>query len=506
MNKKYMLIIMDGLGMPKDIKRSAVLDENTKNLRSFAKTYASGTLFASEEYVGLPSGQAGTSEVGHATIGSGRVTYQPLVKINNDIRNGNFYKNKTLLDALIYAKQNGKKVHLVGLASDGGIHSHISHLMALMEMCHENDISPYIHFISDGRDTPPKSVTKYLDEVQEKIDILHCGKLSTLIGRFYAMDRDKNFDRNKLAYDMWTKSIGKMYDSYTKAVIDAYNSGESDEFLTPIVLDGGEGRIEEGDVVISYNFRTDRERQLAYIMSQKNDLDFTTDLKLYFVTMTVYDESFTGIHVVYDNQKNDNILSEVLSKQGVRQLKVAETEKFAHLTFFFNSGKLDAYDGEERVIVNSPKMASYASCPEMKADEIVCEVLKRMKDYDFIAINFANSDMVGHSGDIKSSKIAVKKVDESVSKLVNAMLEIGGEGIITADHGNSDIMLYEDGTKCTSHTTNKVPCIIFGERFRGTILREGGTLADIAPTILNMMGIDVPEQMTGKSLIEKGDK
>lgn len=502
MNKKYMLIIMDGLGMPRDIRRSAVTDMTTPNLHILSREYPSTALFASEEKVGLPSGQAGTSEVGHMTIGAGRVIYQPLVKINKEIESGDFFENKTLIDALSYAKENGKKVHLLGLVSDGGIHSHIEHLLALIKMCSSMHVSPYIHFISDGRDTPPKSVIKYLDVVSGAIKDNNCGTLSTLIGRFYALDRDKNYDRNKLAYKLWTSSEGREYSDYHTAVDEAYARRESDEFITPVVLDNGNGRIERGDVVISFNFRTDRERQTIFVLSQENDLDYTEDLGLYVVTMTEYSDSFDNVHVAYRADGLDNILTEVLSRGKFRQLKVAETEKFAHLTTFFNAGRLEAYDGEDRIIVHSPKMASYASCPYMKAEEITTTVLDKMADYDFIAVNFANSDMVGHSGDFEASKRAVEKVDECVYRLVKAMIDIGGEGIVTADHGNSDIMVYEDGTPCTSHTTNLVPCIVFGERYRDVKLREGGALCDIAPTLLDMMGKPIPPDMTGKSLLK----
>ena len=498
--KKTALIIMDGFGIPQDLTRSAVLEENTQNLRRYIKEFPHTEIRASEEYVGLPKGQAGTSEVGHMTIGSGRVSYQPLVKINMEIESGKFFENKELNDAISYAQNNHKKVHLIGLPSDGGIHSHINHLFALLKLCKSREFyDVYIHFIGDGRDTNPKSIVKYLDEVQKATTDIGVGKIVSIIGRFYALDRDKNWDRNKLAYKLWVHGEGEKFDDYHKAIENAYNLGQTDEFVKPISLQG-EGLIKQGDVVISYNFRADRERQLAYVMAEDNDLDFVENLNLYFVTMTEYDENFKKVHVVYKNEEMKNILSEVLSDNGVCQVKIAETEKYAHLTFFFNAGKQDTYKGEDRILISSEKMASYAPFPQMSASKIADKAIEVMDKYDFIAINFANCDMVGHSGDKEATKKAVKVVDECVARVVDSLLSRGGQGIITADHGNADIMTYKDGTANTSHTTALVPLIVFGTEAK--TLRSGGTLADIAPTILNMMGITVPSDMTGQNLIE----
>jgi 2,3-bisphosphoglycerate-independent phosphoglycerate mutase len=505
-NKPTVLIVMDGFGIPKDVRRSGITAENTQNIQNLCARFPNTKIRASEEYVGLPKGQAGTSEVGHMTIGSGRVTYQPLVRINKEIETGDFYKNKEFLKAIDYAKKNGKKIHLIGIPSDGGIHSHINHLFALLKLCKEQNFEQvFVHFIGDGRDTSPKSAKKYIRMVEKKEKELGIGKIATVVGRFYALDRDKNWDRNKFAYELWTDGKGKQFDNITKAIDNAYEMGETDEFLTPICLmQNGKpvAKIEKGDVVFSYNFRADRERQLAYILAEKNDLDFVKPLNLYVVTMTEYDEHFSCVHVAYKTEVHKNILSEVLSKNGIKQAKIAETEKYAHLTFFFNSGKQDAYECEDRFLIESKKMASYAKCPEMGAERIADKAVEILDKYDFVAINFANCDMVGHSGDKMATRIAVEVVDKCVKRVVDKVLSLGGCGIVTADHGNADIMEELDGTPNTSHTTSIVPLILFGEDYVGEKLRKDGSLADIAPTILKMMNVAIPKDMTGRVLFE----
>ncbi len=505
MDKKLTaLIIMDGFGIPKDFERSGITPDNTKNLQELKNKFSYTTIKASEEYVGLPAGQAGTSEVGHATIGSGRVTYQPLVKINMEIKSGDFFKNEVLCDAIDYAKQNKKKLHLIGLPSDGGIHGHINHLFALLDLCKQKNFEDvYIHFIGDGRDTPPKSAKKYLKQIFDYINKIGVGKVVSCVGRFYALDRDKNFDRNKIAYNAWVLGEGEKTNNFESAIDKQYADGVTDEFLKPIVLqqDGQPvGLIESEDCVISYNFRADRERQLAYVMVEDNDLDFVKDLNLYFVTMTEYDEHFKKVKIVYKTEKPTNILSQVLSKNGLKQVKIAETEKYAHLTFFFNSGKQDTYDLEDRILINSEKMASYANFPEMSAEKIMQKALECMDKYGFIAINFANTDMVGHSGVKGAARIATSVVDKCVKTVVDEVLKRGGQGIVTADHGNADIMEEVDGTPNTAHTTAEVPLILFDSSCPKRDLRTDGTLADIAPTLLKMMKIEVPKEMTGKSL------
>ena len=498
------LIIMDGFGIPTDFERSGITKDNTKNLQELKEKYSYSTLRASEEYVGLPNGQPGTSEVGHQTIGSGRVTYQPLVKINKDIESGEFFNNKVLNDAIDGAKKDNKNLHLIGMVSDGGIHSHINHLFALLDLCKKKNFdNVYIHFISDGRDTPPKSVKTYLKQVEDYITKNKVGKLATIIGRFYALDRDQNWDRNKIAYNAWVLGEGVQSNEPYTAIDNAYNDGQTDEFIKPIVITKNnkpEVTIEKGDYVISYNFRADRERQLAYVMVEDNPLEFVKKLNLNFVTMTEYDENFKKVKIAYSPDVSSNLLSEVLSNNGIKQVKVAETEKYAHLTFFFNSGKQDTYNGEDRILISSEKMASYASKPEMSADKITDQVLTVIDKYDFIAINFANCDMVGHSGVKSAARIATKVVDECVKKVVDAVISRGGQGIITADHGNADIMEYPDGSPHTSHTTAIVPFILFDSEEPKKNLRKEGTLADIAPTILKMLDIEIPSVMTGKPM------
>jgi len=507
MNKKLTaLIIMDGFGLPEDLERSGIIKENTEKLRKLRDEFSFSKLRASEEYVGLPKGQAGTSEVGHMTIGSGRVTYQPLVRINRDIESGDFFKNEVLNNIVDKAKKENKNLHLIGMPSDGGIHSHINHLFALLDLCKmKNFENVFIHFIGDGRDTPPKSAKKYIKLVQDYIEVCGVGQIATVVGRFYALDRDKNWDRNKVAYDAWVDGIGKHAENILKAVDEEYDEGQTDEFLKPIILTKNQepiAKICEGDCVISYNFRADRERQLAYVMVEDNDLDFVKKLNLTFVTMTEYDEHFKKSVVAYKNDVNANILSEILSSNGIRQVKIAETEKYAHLTFFFNSGKQDTFEKEDRILINSEKMASYANKPEMSAEKITEQALKVIDEgkYDFIAINFANCDMVGHSGVKSAARIATKVVDDCVNRVVRAILQKGGQGIITADHGNADQMEYSDGTPHTAHTTAIVPFILFDKESPKKELREEGTLADIAPTLLKMLEIQIPSDMTGKPM------
>lgn len=503
--KKTALIILDGYGIPKDYKKSGIIEENTINFRNYENLFPHTTIRASEEYVGLPKGQAGTSEVGHMTIGSGRVSYQPLVRINKAIEDKSFFKNKELVDSINYAKKNNKAIHLIGLPSDGGIHSHISHLFALLDMCKMyNFENVFVHFIGDGRDTNPKSIKVYLSQVEDYIKKVDCGQIASIVGRFYAFDRDKNWTRNQLAYELWVDGKGDKFKDYNRAIDYAYAKGETDEFIKPICLVNDDnkpiGLINKGDVVISYNFRADRERQLAYIMAEDNDLDFVQDLNLYFVTMTEYDEHFKNVHVAFKPQAMEQILSEVLSNNGIKQVKIAETEKYAHLTFFFNSGKQDTFKAEDRILINSQKMASYATFPQMSAKEIADKAIEVADKYDFIAINFANCDMVGHSGDKEATRKAVKVVDDNLKRVVDKILSLGGQGIVTADHGNADIMEYDDGTPNTSHTTSLVPLFVFGLN-KNVKLREDGSLADVAPTLLQMMGIDKPKEMTGESLI-----
>lgn len=499
------LIIMDGFGRPLDAGRSAVLEKNTKFLQSLKQNYPNGLLNASEESVGLPMGQTGTSDVGHLTIGTGRVTYQPLVRINKDIQSGKFFTNPAILKAIDNAK-NGKALHLLGIPSDGGVHSHIDHLLALLDLCKEHKLKKvYIHFFADGRDVPPKSVQKYIDIVQQKIQETNVGEIVNVVGRLYALDRDKNWDRVEIAYKMMTEGEGKKTTNLKQAIEEAYKDGQTDEFLLPIIKTDDKGNaktIKSGDSVIIYNYRADRERQLAYALSDENNLPFTKKLGLTLCCMTEYDESLKSVFVAYPPVQQTNMLSQVLSDRGYKQLKIAETEKYAYITFAFNGGLNDPFKNEDRSLVSSEKLKMYNSKPEMGAREIAKRAVDAIKDkkYDCVIINFANCDMVGHSGDKKATEIAVGVVDECVEKVTKATLDVGGELIITADHGNADIMLYPDGSPHTSHTINLVPVFIVGSQFYGKQFDISGSLADIAPTFLKLLGENVPSEMTGEPL------
>ncbi len=500
------LIIMDGFAKPMDAKRSAINKKNTKYLQYLSKHYPNGLLNASEESVGLPMGQTGTSDVGHLTIGTGRTIYQPLVRINKDILSGGFFSNPALLKAIENAKTNNKALHLLGIPTDGGVHSHIDHLLKLLELASLHKLKKvYIHYFTDGRDTPPKSAIKYYDIIQNKIDECKTGEIVSVVGRFYALDRDNNWDRVQKAYDMLTAGVGEKSEDLKSAINNAYNNNLTDEFITPIVkTKNGKviGTINCGDSVIIYNYRADRERQLALSLSDYNKLSFTKKLNLTLVCMTEYDKDLKGVIVAYPTIKHKNILSEVLSKRGYTQLKVAETEKFAYVTFAFNAGRNDAYPNEERHLVSSEKLKLYSAKPQMSAKEIADVTVEALisKKYDSIIINFANCDMVGHSGDKIAAEVAVKVVDECVKKVVEAALKVSGEVILTADHGNSDIMEYEDGTPHTSHTINKVPVFLIGKRFKGKKLKLSGSLADVAPTYLKLFGENIPKEMTGTPL------
>lgn len=512
-NKLVCLVIMDGFGVPTDENRSGITRDNTTNLQKLAEIYPNTTIRASEEYVGLPDGQMGTSEVGHLTMGVGRVVYQPIVEINKSIDDGSFYKNETLVGAFKYALENDKAVHLLGIPTDGGIHSHINHLFAIMKLANELGLKKvYNHYFTDGRDTPVKSALEYLNMIENQAKICGCGSVVSVMGRFYALDRDKNYDRMEKAYHAMVNGLGLVSNSAKEAILKAYERGETDEFITPTIIqqkDCGIVKIESGDVVISYNFRTDREKQLAQLFDNNFDLNYINkSLKVKFITMTEYDENFTHAEVVFKPVKNREILSEILSLKGYNQIKIAETEKFAHVTFFFNNGKTDEYNNEQRILINSVKMQSYKDKPEMSAREVADATIDAINSnkYNFIVTNFANPDMVGHSGDKEATRKAIKIVDEEVMRVVNAVLQNNGMMILTADHGNADIMEYEDGSPCSSHTTAVVPIWLIGKDANKYQLSEGGTLADIAPTILQLFNEPKPDSMTGKVLLKEKNK
>ena len=502
------LIIMDGFGKPENPEVSAIRKDNTKYLQSLAQKYPNILLNASEESVGLPEGQTGTSDVGHLTIGTGRVKYQPLVEINRAIKSGEFFQNKELLWAIENAKKEGRALHLMGIPTDGGVHGHIEHLKVLIKMCAENGLKDnvFIHYFTDGRDTPVKSAKKYLKQIEDTISQYGCGKIATIIGRVYALDRDKNWDRVELAYNAMVFADGIKETNCEEAINNAYSRGETDEFIMPIVItdEAGEpvGKVKKFDSVISYNYRADREKQLAKAFDDGNDLDFgTKDLKLSYVCMTNYDESLDFCKVAFPPKKMQNILSEVLSARGYKQLKVAETEKYPYVTFAFNDGRLDEYENEDRILINSVKMKSYAARPEMSAYEVAAATVDGInkKEYDVVIVNFANCDMVGHSGDMDAARKAVAVVDECVKIVVEAVLAQDGIVLLTADHGNADCMILEDGTPCSSHTKALVPFYLI-DNLNTYKLKETGTLADVAPTLLKLLGEEIPSEMTGVPL------
>lgn len=501
------LVIMDGFGEPKDFSRSGIVKDNTKFLQTLRDKYPSALLDASGEAIGLPKGQSGTSEVGHKVIGSGRKIVQPITKIDNEIANGKFFENQVLLDAMNYAKENNKALHLLGIATDGGIHSHINHLFALLDMAKKENVEKvYLHLFTDGRDVPPKSAISYLHQVEEYMSN-SCGKIATLVGRYYALDRDDNWDRIEVAYNAMLKSEGDLSEDIEKSIEKQYNEGVTDEFLKPIIVaENGQpvAKIEKGDSVIIYNFRADRERRLAEVLSSHSKIEYAEKLDLHLVCMCEYQENMQGVSIAYPPEVYENILSEVLSNRGYKQFKCAETEKYMYITYVFNANKETPYSEEKRTLIASPKMPTYVSKPEMSAREVTEKSLKFLQEneVDVFIINLANPDMVGHSGDIEATKQAIAVVDECVEKLVNYTLGVNGRVIITADHGNADIMKYEDGSPHTAHTSAQVPFIVVDDNLIGREIKTGGTIADVAPTLLTLLGEEIPEEMTGENLLK----
>lgn len=506
MNKKVILIILDGWGIATNPKVSAIDQANTKFIDSLYTQYPHSKLEASGLAVGLPEGQMGNSEVGHMNIGAGRIVYQELVRINNAVEQKELNKDKTLLDALSYAKNKNKKVHFIGLVSDGGVHSHINHLKGLCSIAKENNLDKvYIHAFTDGRDTDPKSGLGFLNELQKHLN-QSGGEIASVVGRYYSMDRDKRWERVKLAYDLMVKGEGKKVSDVIKAVEDSYAEGVTDEFIKPIVKVDAAGKpvalIEEGDVVICFNFRTDRGREITMALTQQ---DFPEQgmkkLDLYYITLTNYDETFKNVKVIFEKDNLNNTLGEILAKAGKKQIRIAETEKYPHVTFFFSGGREEPFDGESRLLCPSPKVATYDLKPEMSAydirDKIIPELKK--KDADFICLNFANPDMVGHTGDFKAAMKACEVVNECTEAVVGEALANGYTCIIIADHGNADMMINEDGSPNTAHTTNLVPCILVDKDYKKAI--KNGKLGDLAPTILKLIGVDQPKDMTGVSLL-----
>jgi len=506
------LIIMDGFGINPAHEGNAIYQQGTPKLDALMAKYPTTQIGASGMDVGLPDGQMGNSEVGHLNIGAGRIVYQELTRITKDIQDGVFFQKKPLVKAMDTAKETGKAVHLLGLLSDGGVHSHNTHLYALLEMCKQRGVKDvYVHCFLDGRDVPPSSGIDYVKELQAKCDEIGVGKIATVMGRYWAMDRDNLWDRVQKAYDAMVLGQGQATaETGAQAVEQSYAKEETDEFVKPtVVMENGKptGMITEGDSVIFFNFRPDRARQLTRTFIQPDFDGFVRGngyFPVNFVSMTQYDETFTGLEIVNPPETMENTLGEYLSKQGKTQLRIAETQKYAHVTFFFNGGVEKANENEDRVLIPSSKVATFDMKPDMSAYEITEKAIELIneKKYDVMILNFANCDMVGHTGIMNAAMKAVEAVDDCVDKVVNAILENGGRVFVTADHGNADQMVDpENGEPFTAHTTNPVPFIAVGADMVGRKLREGGRLADIAPTMLKSMGLEVPAEMTGTSLI-----
>tara|TARA_B110000444_G_scaffold152465_1_gene142669 strand:- start:355 stop:1881 length:1527 start_codon:yes stop_codon:yes gene_type:complete len=505
MAQKSLLMILDGWGNSSDPTISAVDQAKTPYIDSLYKSYAFSTLRTDGQHVGLPEGQMGNSEVGHMNLGAGRIVYQDLAKINLAVQKDKLRDEKVLTDSFEHAKKEGKKVHLIGLLSDGGVHSHINHIEGLIDLIseyHLNDV--FLHAFTDGRDVDPQSGKTFVERIEKKLTETG-GQLASIIGRYYAMDRDQRWERVKKSYDLLVNGVGKSTSNFTQELSNSYEEGVTDEFIEPLFKDNGKGeaiaKIESGDVVLFFNFRTDRGRELTQALSQKDFPEFQmTQLDLYYVTLTNYDESFQNVQVVFDKDNLENTLGEVLSKSGKTQVRIAETEKYPHVTFFFNGGREIPFKGEERILCPSPKVATYDLQPEMSAFEIKDAIVEKIKkdSPDFICLNFANPDMVGHTGDLQAAIKACESVDQCAQAVIETALEKGYVSIIIADHGNCETMINPDGTPNTAHTTNPVPVILVDPEKKKI---NAGVLGDIAPTILDLLEIPKPKIMTRKSLI-----
>ena len=504
MSKKALLMILDGWGLGDQKKDDVIFNTPTPYWDYLMNTYPHSQLQASGENVGLPDGQMGNSEVGHLNIGAGRVVYQDLVKINRACADNSILKNPEIVAAFSYAKENGKNVHFMGLTSNGGVHSSLVHLFKLCDIAKEYNIdNTFIHCFMDGRDTDPKSGKGFIEELSA-----HCeksaGKIASIIGRYYAMDRDKRWERVKEAYDLLVKGEGKKAADMVQAMQESYDEGVTDEFIKPIVNANFDGTIKEGDVVIFFNYRNDRAKELTVVLTQQDmpEAGMRTIPGLQYYCMTPYDASFKGVHILFDKENVSNTLGEYLAAKGLNQLHIAETEKYAHVTFFFNGGRETPYDNEDRILVPSPKVATYDLKPEMSAYEVKDKLVAAINEnkYDFIVVNFANGDMVGHTGIYEALEKAVVAVDACVKDVIEAAKAQDYEAIIIADHGNADHALNEDGTPNTAHSLNPVPCVYVTENKAAKV--EDGRLADVAPTILKIMGLEAPAEMNGNVLIK----
>ncbi|GAB2835967.1 2,3-bisphosphoglycerate-independent phosphoglycerate mutase [Ferruginibacter profundus] len=501
-NKKVILIIMDGWGLGKVKSSDAIQHAKTPFVSSLYSKYPNSTLVTCGEDVGLPEGQMGNSEVGHLNLGAGRIVYQELQRINVAIKTGEFAANPTLLAAIDYAKQNNKPLHLMGLVSDGGVHSHTNHLKALTSLCAEKGLqNVLIHAFTDGRDTDPKSGLGFLTDLQSHLD-KSTGHIATITGRYYAMDRDKRWERVKLAYDALVNAVGEKTGDVLAAVKKSYDENITDEFIKPVINSSiPQTQIQNGDAVICFNFRTDRCREITQVLTQTDFPDFgMKKLDLHYTTMTQYDHTYKNVHVVFENDDLKNTLGEILEQNNKTQIRIAETEKYPHVSFFFSGGREKEFVGEKRIMIQSPKVATYDLQPEMSAFAVTDAIVKEIETNptDFICLNFANADMVGHTGVWEAVIKAVETVDTCVEKVVTAALKQDYAVFILADHGNADYEINEDGTPNTAHTLNLVPFFIVDNKWKGNV--KNGKLGDIAPTILTMMGLPIPKEMSGNVL------
>lgn len=498
-------MILDGWGITQDPNVSAVDHANTPFIDSLYSKYPHAQLRTDGEHVGLPEGQMGNSEVGHMNLGAGRIVYQNLAKINIAVREKNLQNEKVLQDAFEYAKTNNANLHLLGLVSDGGIHSHINHLKGLLDAANESDLkNVYLHAFTDGRDCDPKSGKGFIADIQQHMKHT-TGELASVTGRYYAMDRDKRWERVKLAYDALVNGVGTASTDAVNSIQESYDNDVTDEFIKPIILTDEAGNpkatLKENDVVVFFNFRTDRGRQLTHVLSQEDNHEFNMHkLPLYFVTMTNYDETFKGIKVIYNNENIENTLGEVLEKAGKKQIRIAETEKYPHVTFFFSGGREEAFEGETRLLCPSPKVATYDLQPEMSAYEIKDAIIPELEkeEVDFVCLNFANGDMVGHTGVMEAAIKACEAVDICVKEIITTALAHNYSTLLIADHGNCETMKNPDGSPNTAHTTNPVPLILIDSELTSI---QNGILGDVAPTILHMMGVAQPKEMTQKTLV-----
>ena len=508
-SKLTMLMILDGFGENNHKDGNAVKLANTPNIDKLMKKYPTTKIAASGLAVGLPEGQMGNSEVGHTNIGAGRIVYQELTRITKSIEDGDFFSNEEFINAIENCKKNNSKLHILGLVSDGGVHSHNRHLYGLLEMAKRRDFEDvYVHCFLDGRDTPPASAENYIQELEEKMKEKGVGKIASLSGRFYAMDRDKRWNRVQKAYDAMVFGKGETAGTAINAIESSYQKEVFDEFVEPTVIMNGDkpvATIENGDSVIFFNFRPDRARQITRALVDPEFNEFETKkMNLYFVCFTSYDETMPNVHIAFKKEPVKNTLGEVISKNGGKQLRIAETEKYAHVTFFFNGGEEKQYEGEDRILVPSPKVETYDMKPEMSAYEVTEKVIEAInsKKYDCIILNYANPDMVGHTGNLPAAIKAIETIDECVGKVVEAINAQKANLLITADHGNAEQMIdYKTGEPHTAHTTNLVPLVLVSEK--ETVKLKEGKLADLAPTILDLMGIEKPEEMTGESILVK---